>query len=147
MLLICHSSEWWTLYRTGGKGRLFSMQSSLRVVVATVAFGMGIDCPDVRQVINLGSPADIESYVQETGRAGRDDLPCIAKKSNAGRQIGKAMITYCNSQTVCRRDILFANFDGYTRTFNGPLCLCCDICSKLCKCSRYSQNHTSFILL
>ena len=58
--------------------RLFTMASSLRVVIATVAIGMGIDCPDVRQVINFGSPCDIESYVQETGRAGRDQLPSLA---------------------------------------------------------------------
>ena len=50
----------------------------LRVVIAPTAFGLGIDCPDVRHVINFGLPSDIESYVQETGRAGRDSLPSLA---------------------------------------------------------------------
>lgn len=50
----------------------------LRVVVATVAFGMGLDCPNVRRVIHWGPSSDIEQYLQETGRAGRDDLPSIA---------------------------------------------------------------------
>lgn len=44
--------------------------SVLRVVVATIAFGMGLDCPNVRRVIHWGPSSDIESYLQETGRAG-----------------------------------------------------------------------------
>lgn len=46
--------------------------STLRVMIATIAFGMGLDCPNVRSILHWGSPPDIESYVQETGRAGRD---------------------------------------------------------------------------
>ena len=52
--------------------KLFVEASHLRVVIATVAFGMGIDCPDVRQIIHVGPLDDIEAYIQETGRAGRD---------------------------------------------------------------------------
>ncbi len=57
---------------------LFSKTSNLRVVVATGAFGMGIDCLNVCQVIHYGFPSDVESYVQETGHAGRDGLPLMA---------------------------------------------------------------------
>ena len=50
----------------------FTKPSQLRVVIATVALGMGIDCADVRQVFQVGPPEDLECYIQETSRAGRD---------------------------------------------------------------------------
>ena len=49
----------------------FTSSSSLRVVIATIAFGMGINCPDVRQIIHWVIPDDAKMYMQQTGRAVR----------------------------------------------------------------------------
>ena len=52
--------------------RFATVGSTLRLIIATLSFGMGVDCPDIRRVYHWGVPEDLEQYVQESGRGGRD---------------------------------------------------------------------------
>ena len=128
---------------------MFTKQSCLRIVIATVAFGMGIDCPDVRQVVHVGAPSDIESYVQETGRAGRDGAPALALllHKSSSRPIERNMREYIENVNTCRRDFLLQDFDSYSHQDMGIACLCCDICSKACTCTMCHVHHQPFLFL
>ena len=126
-----------------------SPHSSLRVVIATVAFGMGVNCPDVRQIIHWGVPEDTEMYIQESGRAGRDGkLACVLLLKNAHdldkRYASKGMINYCKS-SECRRSILYSDFPGCEFASEG--CMCCDICASSCKCGQCGDKLGTFFLL
>ena len=100
--------------------------SKLRVVVATVAFGMGLDCPNVRRVIHWGPAGYIEQYVQETGRAGRDGLDSYAIlyfTHLPGIAVEESMKMYTEK---CRRRFLLDYFypDNLDITCSSN---CCDI--------------------
>ena len=125
---------------------LFTKPSHFRVVVATVAFGMGIDCPDVRQVIHVGAPDDVESYIQETGRVGRDEkvsLAMILMPKGIRYTMDLHMRHYVNNTETCRRHTLFAEFVGYKQDVQMA-CLCCDICQTHCKSTNCSHGTVTF---
>ena len=125
--------------------RRFLREDSV-VMVATIAFGMGIDKPDVRFVAHLDLPKSMEAYYQETGRAGRDGLPSVAwmiyglqdvvrivkmvQDSNAGEQHkrverGKidSLLAWCETNT-CRRRALLRYFGEERKDTCGN----CDVC-------------------
>lgn len=119
----------------------FSIPSGrLRIVIATVAFGMGIDCPNIRQVVHWSPPANCESYIQETGRAGRDGQTAYATLFYSNKDISlpfmeSPMVKYCRNTDTCRRQILFGEFD-YVPNRNLTECKCCDLCAMVCSCSE-----------
>ena len=68
---------------------------ALRLVIATTAFGMGVDIPDIRQIIHWGLPATLEEYVQETGRCGRDGSHSVAIAYKGNRVVTEcAVVSY-----------------------------------------------------
>ena len=126
----------------------FSRSSSFRVVIATVAFGMGIDCPDIHQIIHGGAPEDIKSYIQETGHAGRDGMQSIAVlllvKGQSRHYVNMNMKSYIRNEVTSRREMLFGHFEGHISN-TASRCLCCNICLKLCKCESCKTNLENFI--
>ncbi len=105
--------------------------STLRCLIATTAFGMGVDCPNIRQVYHWGSPSEPEEYVQETGRAGQDREDAIATifAEPVGKHTSKEMKIYLSNSTVYRRRLLFQDFLNFCEkdiTVSGIKC--CDIC-------------------
>ena len=114
----------------------------LRLIIATTAFGMGIDCPDIRRIVHWGMPSTLEEYVQETGRSGRDGKPSVALlyQGKGGRNATNKVKDYVSNSTVCRRRLLFQEFLMYSESdisVNG--CKCCDVCEKSCTCAWCSQ--------
>ena len=134
-----------------GEHQQLFIEDKVKIIVATVAFGMGIDKPNVRFVINFDLPKSIEEYYQEIGRAGRDGQPAwalllytyadvhkiryfftdMADPTKAEMKL-KSMVNFASGNS-CRRKALLNYFGEKYEAGTGEAdgSWCCDICSNL----------------
>lgn len=124
---------------------------NIRVLVATSAAGMGVNFKGVYHVINYGPPKDMDSFVQEFGRAGRDGRTSMALLLFNGKQcknLDSDMKNYVTNTDQCRRECLLNAYN--CKPSSCVKHLCCDVCDKSCNCdndcSEYQHPYFEYVL-
>ena len=114
------------------------LDGTCRILFSTIAFGMGINIPNIYRIIHNGPPNSIEDYVQESGRGGRDGRICevvLYLYSGCMRgSVSSEMKAYCRNVDICRRISLMGQFPGQI-DLPSHQHLCCDLCGNRCTCN------------
>jgi ATP-dependent DNA helicase RecQ len=125
------------------------------VLVATCAYGMGVDKADIRTVIHRDCPPSVEAYLQESGRAGRDGLPSKAlllwgpndesapARTTAGKARFEELLRYARDSGGCRRTALLKLL-GYEGT-SVPESGCCDVCEGSAQSALIEEQALDFV--
>ena len=146
----CSSERMVEMYNHGHSGqatedRIFAefpkLDSKIRVLITTVAFGMGVNIPDISYVLHWGVPSTVVAYWQEVGRCARDGRPGRAIMYAYSRSINKSivkpdMIDLCNriGNGACIRKTVLGNFSELSTSSCPTGEDCCSNCAKSANC-------------
>lgn len=124
---------------------------SMRVLIATIAYGMGIDCKDVKVVIHYGPSKNLEAYMQESGRAGRTSsemCKSVLYSSLMLKYCHEGIKTYAKESLQCKGKMLLSNFYADLSNISEPehAHQCCDVCQRDCNCQGSSCDFVYFDL-
>ncbi|VDI17824.1 ATP-dependent DNA helicase RecQ [Mytilus galloprovincialis] len=116
------------------------LDSKVRVVFATIAFGMGVDIADVEQIIHWGAPRGLEQFTQESGRAGRDGRHALSVVYYSSFDISKgrckeSVADFCKKVKCCKEILSdYFSLDNKPHRSITKTCKCCSFCKANCEC-------------
>ena len=134
------------------KNEFSELRGTIRVLVLTIAFGMGVNIKGLYNIIHSGPPGTLDDYFQEVGRAGRDGgqseaILVIYLKCLNTKHIAKSVKEYAKNKATCRRKLLLSSFNSSSNKLVASLHLCCDIYQMKCVCCGNSCHYESNIKL